>query len=374
MFRTEDAKSDRPLRSITSARGADAGVGSPHDWLDELLASHEVSACVIEVCRNAGQIDYLFQAASPAFGRSTGLTDVVGRSMRALRPDHEEFWFELFQRVATTGEPACFEHVASALDRRFRGHAFRIGGPDSSRVVVIFAVTLDTGREGLERFGATLAHELRSPLASIGNGVRALKRIVLPQDSSGQWTVSMLERQITRLGGLIDDMLDIGRLGSTDVRLHRESVDLHHVISESIEACGALVDEKRHEVSIESDGAALQVRADVRRLVQVFSNLLTNSIKYTAAGGHIRIRLFRENGMAVAQVSDDGMGISSDDLPHVFDLYRQAAQHGSRVESGLGIGLSIVRSIVRLHGGSVTASSDGRQRGSVFTVRLPLVT
>ena len=117
MFRTEDAKSDRPLRSITSARGADAGVGSPHDWLDELLASHEVSACVIEVCRNAGQIDYLFQAASPAFGRSTGLTDVVGRSMRALRPDHEEFWFELFQRVATTGEPACFEHVASALDR-----------------------------------------------------------------------------------------------------------------------------------------------------------------------------------------------------------------------------------------------------------------
>jgi signal transduction histidine kinase len=348
----------------------DGTSGVDNDWLTGLLRARDVSACVIEVFQDAGQCDYRFLAVSPGFERSTALGNVVGRSMRELRPEHEQYWFDLYRAVAETGEPACFEHSASALERRYRGHAFRIGGPDSNQVAVVFAVTLDTGEAGLERFGAMLAHELRSPLASMGNGLHALKR-KLGQDADGQKTVLMMERQIARLSSLIGDMLDIGRLGSTDVHLQFSTVDLHHVISESIEACGAEADARRHEVTISSDGAALRVRADVRRLVQVFSNLLSNSIKYTAPGGHIRFRLKREDGLAMVEVCDDGIGINAEDLPRVFDLYTQGSMPATSTGS-LGIGLSIVRSIVRLHGGSVEAHSDGAQKGSTFVVRLPL--
>jgi signal transduction histidine kinase len=357
---------------LASARfGTDGASAGNAEWLEELLGSRSVAACVLEMVRDGERPDYRFLAVSPAFERSTGLHDVAGRRMRDLRPDHEDFWFELYQRVADTGEPACFEHVAVALERRFRGHAFRIGGAEAPQVVVIFEVTLEAGQAGLERFGATLAHELRSPLGSMRNGLHILRQLLKP-DPRGEATVSMMARQLERMGGLIDDMLDIGRLGSTDVRLHRENVDLHHVVSDSIEACGAAVDARHHEVTVESDGASLQVRADVRRLVQVFINLLTNSVKYTPAGGHIRFRLYRRDGMAVVEVRDDGMGIQAEELPKVFEMYNQAPMNRPQAEGGLGIGLSIVRSIVRLHGGTVAAHSEGRGKGSTFTVSIPL--
>lgn len=370
MLRTDEGSSERSPRRIAAGRGAFI-TDTADDWLAGLLASNEVAACVIEVVHHDGRADHRYLATSPGFERSTGLGNVVGRSMRELRPDHEEFWFDLFDQVARTGEPVCFEHPAIALERRLRGHAFRIGGPDSFQVVVILAVTLDGGEEGLERFGATLAHELRSPLASMKNGLQVIKQIG-PQNASSQWTVAMMERQIARLSGLIDDMLDIGRLGCTEVRLQREIVDLHHVVSESIEACGAQVEAKRHAVAIDSDGFPLHVRVDARRLVQVFTNLLSNAIKYTPSHGSIHFRLYREGDMAVAEVRDNGMGIAPEDLPHVFDLYNQATAHRLQAEGGLGIGLAIVRSIVRLHGGCVSADSEGRQKGSTFTVRLPL--
>jgi signal transduction histidine kinase len=339
--------------------------------LEDLLASRSVAACVLEMVHDGERPDYRFLAVSPAFERSTGLHDAAGRRMRDLRPEHEDFWFDLYQRVAETGEPACFEHVAAALERRFRGHAFRIGATDAPNIVVIFEVTLETGQAGLERFGATLAHELRSPLGSMRNGLHVLKRL-LQQDPRGEATLSMMDRQMERMSGLIDDMLDIGRLGSTDVRLHHENVDLHRIVADSIEACGAAVNARRHEVTVDSDGSALQVRADARRLVQLFINLLSNSVKYTPEGGHIRFRLYPLDGMAVVEVCDDGMGIQADELPKVFEMYSQGPTSQFQAEGGLGIGLSIVRSIVRLHGGTVAAHSDGRGKGSTFTVRIPL--
>ena len=160
--------------------------------------------------------------------------------------------------------------------------------------------------------------------------------------------------------------------GAASLRIERDRVNLCHVVSECIESlCGR----NRCATSrsqVDADGTELVVRGDLRRLIQVFTNLLTNSIKYTPPGGHIRISLAKEDGFAVVEVCDDGTGISTEDLPHVFDYFKQGHLHENLPRGGLGIGLSIVRSIVKLHEGTVAVHSDGAGNGSTFTVRLPL--
>jgi signal transduction histidine kinase len=156
------------------------------------------------------------------------------------------------------------------------------------------------------------------------------------------------------------------------VCLQRDHVNRHHVLSESIEACAAAIEARRHEVTVDSDGDMLVVRGDLRRLTQVFTNLLSNSVKFTPAGGHIRIGLSSKEGMAVVEVRDDGVGIPAEDLPHVFEYFKQGSRLEENSRGGLGIGLSIVRSVVALHAGTVTAHSDGVGAGSTFVVRLPL--
>lgn len=223
----------------------------------------------------------------------------------------------------------------------------------------------------LAQFGATLAHELRGPLAPIANGMHILKGIVAP-DPRAQQVLSMMERQMSQLTSLLDDLMDIGGFRCAKLRTGNEHVDLHRVIAASVEACAASIDAREQEVRIESDGANLGVRGDLRRLTQVFTNLLTNSNKYTPRGGHITINLARVGEEAVVEVRDDGMGMSIEDVPHVFDLFSQGADHRYSPKTGLGIGLSVVRNIVQLHGGVVTAQSDGPGLGSAFKVRLPI--
>ena len=376
MLLSEKGRSESFLRIAGSGLEEAADDEGRWSWLSALMASRDIAACVIEVIRDPGRTDYRFVALSPAFADATGLINAAGRCMRDLRPDHEQFWFDLYQRVADSGEPANFDHPARAMNRRFRGHAFRIGHTGVWRVVVIFEnspsmTAVDGAEPPLESFSATLAHELRAPLAPLRNGLHILKQAA-GQNPDISWTFAMMERQFERLSDLIDDLLDVGRLGSVNVHMEREHVNIHHVISDSIEACAAAIDARQHEVKIEADGNGLLVRGDRRRLTQVFTNLLTNSIKYTAPGGHIRIRLSGAAGSAIVEVIDDGLGISAEDLPHVFDLFSQGRMRQYQSNGGLGIGLSIVRTIVRLHGGSVTAHSDGAGKGSTFTVRLPL--
>ncbi|HUQ09925.1 MAG TPA: HAMP domain-containing sensor histidine kinase [Steroidobacteraceae bacterium] len=222
----------------------------------------------------------------------------------------------------------------------------------------------------LARFGATIAHELRGPLAPIVNGMHILKARS-HDDAKSQQVLAMMERQLLQLTSLLEDLMDVGGLRSSNVRTEHERVDMHHVISASVEACAAAIDSRQQEVKIESDGQPLCVRGDTRRLTQVFTNLLTNSNKYTPAGGHIAIRLSQDDDEVRVDVRDDGMGMAIEDLPDIFDLFRQGAEHRYSPQRGLGIGLSVVKNIVQLHGGSVAAHSDGPGRGSLFTVRLP---
>ena len=373
---------------FASGRGhTDVHAFSPADargeWPCGLLDSRDLAACVVEVCGDAPGLDYRFLAVSPGFAEATGLHDAVGRSMRALRPDHEPYWFELYAHVAETGEAASFDHVARAFDRKFHGYAFRVGDPEARQVAIVFEdgspprrehlarASLDGADARLERFGATLAHELRGPLAALCNGLHIVKRSAHGQEEL-RWALAMMERQLGRLSGFIDDLLEVGRLGSSNVRMQRDHVNLHHVLSESIEACAAAIDARRHEVTVDSDDDVLMVRGDLRRLTQVFTNLLSNSVKFTPAGGHIRIRLKKQDGMAVVEVRDDGVGIPAEDLPHVFDYFKQGSRLEENSRGGLGIGLSIVRSVVVLHSGTVTVHSDGVGAGSTFVVQLPL--
>jgi signal transduction histidine kinase len=222
----------------------------------------------------------------------------------------------------------------------------------------------------LARFGATLAHELRGPLAPIVNGMHILK-VTVRDDAHARQVLAMMERQLLQLTALLEDLMDVGGLRSSKVRPEHERVDMHHVISASVEACAAAIDSRQQDVKIESEGEQLCVRGDPRRLTQVFTNLLTNSNKYTPAGGHILIRLSLQGHEVCVEVRDDGMGMSLEDLPDIFDLFKQGAEHRYSPKRGLGIGLAVVKNIVQLHGGSVAAHSDGPGRGSLFTVRLP---
>src|SRR4051812_20460727 len=288
MFMTEREIQGRVMNAARFDHHDESDVDG--DWLAPLLASRDIACCVLRV-DDEPPGDCHFVAVSPAFAHTTGLCDAVGRSMRELRPEHEQRWFDLYARVARTGEPVRFENTARALERRLRGYAFRIGAAEHCEVMVIFEhctppvpvakVDSAEGDEGLlQKFGATLAHELRAPLAPLINGMHILKQLAQGNEAM-QWPLTMMERQFARLSGMVDDLLDVGRLGTAKVKLDHDHVNLHHVLSESIEACAASIDSRRHEVAIDSDGAELFVRGDRRRLQQVFTNLLTNSIKYT---------------------------------------------------------------------------------------------
>jgi len=338
-------------------------------WCHRLVEARTLPACAIQIEKSGERIDYLFLAVSPAFADATGIHDAVGRRMRELRPATEEFWFELFDHVARTGEPTDFEHQAKLLDAGFRGFAFRVGEPEDLQVLVVFENVSEEAR--MMQFGATLAHELRAPIAPIVNGTRLLKDLAasLPQ---AQTILSMMDRQLVQLNALVEDLMDVGSLHSRDPHPRDVRVNLHHIITSSLETCAPAFESGRLDLRIECDGSPLEVRGNERRLTQVFVNVIANSQKFTPPGGHIVVRLSRADDAAIVEVRDDGIGIASTDLPHIFDLFRQAPGHRFDPKRGLGIGLAVVRHIVEIHGGSVSATSDGLGHGSRFEVRLPL--
>jgi len=223
-----------------------------------------------------------------------------------------------------------------------------------------------------DEFLATLAHELRNPLAPLRNGLQ-IARLTSGADSPFQRTIEMMDRQLTHLVRLVDDLLDVGRISSGKIELRRDKLALPAILTSSAEAARAAIDTHSHQLIIEPAAEELWVEGDFDRLTQIFSNLLTNAAKYTEPGGRIELRISRKGNYAVVSVSDNGIGIPSDDLPHVFELFSQVRLHQGRSEGGLGIGLAIVRKLVEMHQGTVSVCSDGSGKGSTFTVRLPLL-
>jgi PAS domain S-box-containing protein len=222
-----------------------------------------------------------------------------------------------------------------------------------------------------DEFLATLAHELRNPLAPINSGLHILRSSQDP----GQRTIALqiMERQLNQMVRLVDDLLDVARITTGKVEVRHEPLDLATAINDAVETSQPLLGDRIQNLTVTPPPRPVFVNGDRIRLAQVFANLLNNSQKYSEAGQPITITLDREGDDAVVRVKDAGMGIHPEMLPRVFDMFRQADRTGGRSRGGLGIGLSLVKRIVELHGGTVTARSEGLGLGSEFIVRLPAI-
>ena len=223
-----------------------------------------------------------------------------------------------------------------------------------------------------DEFLAMLAHELRNPLAAIGGALQLLRRQGWPApDDERSWSLEVLERQSAHLARLIDDLLDVSRVSRGKIRLRRERLDARLVLERAAEAVRVPAAERRHELRLALPDEPLWVEADPTRLEQVLVNLLGNAVKYTEPGGRIDLSGERDGADWVFRVRDTGAGIDPAVLPHIFEPFTQADKTLDRSQGGLGIGLTLVHRLVALHGGRVSAASDGLGQGSEFVVRLP---
>jgi PAS domain S-box-containing protein len=222
-----------------------------------------------------------------------------------------------------------------------------------------------------DEFLATLAHELRNPLAPIRNAVQVLKEKGAA-DPEASWVPEVVERQLQHMSRLLEDLLDVSRIAHDKLQLRKQPVELADVVRTAIETSRPHLDEAGHQLRVNLPAEPVRLEADPVRLAQVFSNLLGNAAKYTRPGGHVGLSATRRGDELVVSVTDDGIGISAEMLPRVFDIFSQAERALERSQGGLGVGLSLVRGLVELHGGRVEARSDGPGRGSEFIVALPV--
>jgi signal transduction histidine kinase len=304
-----------------------------------------------------------------------------------MLPGLDDFWFDTYGRVALTGEPVRFENEAPSMHRWFDVYATRIGGPDSRKVALLFndisarkqsestlrrlADDLAESDRRKTEFLATLAHELRNPLAPIRNGLSVM-RLSGDNPAAVAKVRDMMERQVGHMVHLIDDLLDIARISGGKLELKRQRTDLKTILASAVETSMPLIESGQHTLTVDLPDAALPVDADATRIAQVVANLLNNAAKYTPPRGQITLAVRRDGDDAVIAVRDTGVGIAEDALTGVFEMFSQIGRTVDRSQGGLGIGLSLVRRLIEMHGGSVEATSAGANAGSVFTVRLPL--
>jgi signal transduction histidine kinase len=262
--------------------------------------------------------------------------------------------------------PALVSAVRSALRARRRQHQIRDYLAESERT----AASLREADRRKDEFLAILAHELRNPLAPLRNALEAMR--YSPQDVEAlAWARSIMERQLAQMVRLIDDLLDVSRVSRGRVDLKLENASLSVLVQGAIELCQQAIEHARHSLSVCLPSEPVYLRCDPTRIVQVLGNLLSNATKYTPPGGHLEITARVVDGEVEVVMRDDGIGIPPDMLTRVFDMFTQVERSLERAQGGLGIGLTLVKRLVEMHGGRVEAQSEGPGRGSTFVLRLP---
>jgi PAS domain S-box-containing protein len=300
-----------------------------------------------------GMATYLATGDGPSLNKRVELS--------ALRADGTEFPVELaVSRIPFPGAPMFTGYIRDITERKqledeLRGRAEQLMAADLRK----------------NEFLATLAHELRNPLAPIRNGLQIWRLSDDPSVTSQ--ARDMMERQVTQMVRLVDDLLDLSRISRGAIELRKERIDLAAIVRQAVETSLPTIEDAGHELSVDAPTTPIYVDADLTRMAQVFSNVLNNAAKYTEAGGTIQLSVRQEDGEVVVSVKDNGIGIPPNMLPNVFDMFTQVDRTLERSQSGLGIGLSIVKRLVEMHGGAVEAKSDGHGTGSEFIVRLPIV-
>ncbi len=305
--------------------------------------------------------------------------DTVEAAIEQARRERSAFAVEHRLQRADTGELRWL-----ALYGRFHydaaGSAVRFSGVSRD---VTQQKRLEIEREGYlaalqeadrrkDTFLATLSHELRNPLAPIRNAAEVLTAAkITPMQL--RWAQSVIRRQVTHMAWLLDDLLDLARITQGKLRLRREACSLRSVVDAALETARPFLDRKDHELTILLPQENVTLQADPMRLAQVLSNLLTNSAKYTDAGGRIELAARLEEQQLIFSVKDNGIGIPAEQLHRLFTMFSQVSPSSARAEGGLGIGLALVKGLMDLHGGSVEARSGGIGAGSEFIVRLPLL-
>lgn len=338
---------------------------------------------------------HVFEVVNHAYAEAVGHRGLTGKPVAQALPELDEQGFvTLLDEVYANGQPHVGRDVKIHL--RARGEAaerelyvdfvyqplFDAQGKVDGIFVQGHEVTqrhkaiaaLHAADRHKDEFIAKVSHELRNPLSPIKVAVQVLKRQPSAQEPTLARMIDVIDRQATAITALVDDLLDVSRMRTGKIVVRPVRVDFQDVLASALEMCRPQVEAQQHSLQVHVPEGPVPLDADAQRLVQVACNLITNAAKYTPPGGLVRVVLEREPGHAVLRVSDNGIGIPPALLDRIFDLYEQAPEAQNQTQSGLGIGLALVRQLVELHGGSCSAASDGPGHGSTFTVRLPAAT
>ncbi|MFA9216005.1 MAG: PAS domain S-box protein [Sphingomonadaceae bacterium] len=303
-----------------------------------------------------------------------------------IHPDDADHCFQVYRAAFTARHPFSREYRLRRHDGTFRwlidngAPRFRSSGEFDGYIGSCIDVTeykiaeasLQEAARQKDEFLATLAHELRNPLAPIRSGLQLIKKVGVT--GTIEQARSIMERQLIQMTRLIDDLLDVSRLTTGKLELHMERLPLQDIISAALETTQPVIEQKEHRLSVILPEHPVCVEGDRVRLAQVLSNLLNNSAKYTHRNGHIRVSLSIDGATAILTVADDGIGIPAPMLATVFGMFTQVDRALEKKSGGLGIGLALVKRLVHMHGGTVTAYSAGEDQGAEFTVRLPIAT
>jgi signal transduction histidine kinase/CheY-like chemotaxis protein len=307
-------------------------------------------------------VDYLHKPVNAAVLRSkVAVFAELHRSGRALAVANRALMSEVAERRRAE---ARLNELNETLDRRVTERTRALQASDAQ---------LREANRRKDEFLATLAHELRNPLAPVRNAIQVLrlKGLASPEIN---WASELIDRQVQAMSRLIDDLMDVSRINQGKIELRHEEVVLADILRDAVETTRPLIDEYGHSLTLNLPGEPLRLRADPTRLAQAFMNLLNNAAKYMDQGGSIAVTAEADGHEVVVTVEDSGIGIAADRLDSVFEMFSQVETALSRARGGLGIGLSLTQRLVEMHGGTVRAQSEGLGRGSRFVVRLPLAT